>query len=325
MNNKGFSLIELLLSIAVLAIIVLIAVPSINGISDLIKNNQRKNIIENIEIASAKYAFDTGKTLIFVDELVTSGYIGSDDDGNVIDPVNSIRINCFVVEMEKVADYYNAVFVEDKNYDDNGICNLDKLQDENVLINVSVLNNGISVTDTNNWLKGTVYLKASSNSIEIDCEKNKCVWTSSSGKNITGSDEVKIENVNSLLETKYVFQMTVYDNESQQIKRYTSDYINLKIDNEEPTIYKNEIVVTDRFVYTESKNVTIEASDGNGSGIYGYYLGIKGNKTCYNEDLNYTSSKSFTINENGNYLICVKDNLGNISTYDGLNIKYINS
>lgn len=323
MNGKGFTLVELLLSIVVLALIMIIAVPSINGISNNIRERQRNNNIEKIKIAASKYAFDTGKTLIFVDELVTEGYIESDDEeGNVIDPLNNIRMNCYVVEMEKVSDYYKAKFIDGKNYDIDGVCDLNKLQEISSKINVEIINNGVSVSDTSKWLTGKVSLRAYSDTVDIDCAVNKCEWFSSSGANLVGKDQIDIENVSGILSTNYTFQVTVYEDESAEVKRYKTS-VDLKIDNESPIIYENEIQTTNKFIYTSTKKVTIIASDGNGSGIAGYYLAVNNGQTCKSVGLTYQSSNVFEINSNGNYIICVKDNAGNVRSYTGLNISYI--
>ncbi len=323
MKRNGFTLVELLLSIVILGIIMSLAIPSINSISTAMRESQRKNTIKKIEIAASKYAFDTGETIIFVDKLVTEGYIESDDEeGNIDDPINNSRMNCYVVEMEKQSDYYNATLIDGKNYDNNGVCDLSKLNEDNAELSIEIVNNGTTVSNLSNWLKGTVTLKAYSNSLAIDCVTNKCVWSSSGGASLTGSDEITIDNVNGILETKYTFQMTVYDDATSEVKRYKST-VNLKIDNEAPTIYSNELKVTDKFIYTTNKKVTISASDGKGSGIVGYYLALDTNQTCYKNGLTFQTGNSFTINNTGNYLICVKDNAGNISSYSGLNITYI--
>jgi len=322
MDNKGFTLVELLMSLVILSLILLIAVPSYNGISNVVRKNQRENKIKNIEIAASKYAFDTGETIIFVDKLVTEGYIESDDEeGNIEDPLNNVRLNCYVVEMEKESDYYNAIFKDNKNYDNNGVCNLEKLQQDEGEIYIEVLKNGTTI-NTSNWQNGTISLNVYSNSIDIDCINNKCVWTSSSGASITGKDKITLDNITGTLNTIYTFQYTVYDDDSSEIRRYKSS-VNLKIDNEAPTIYENEVSVTNKLIYTNTKSVTISASDDSGSGISGYYLALDNGESCYNEDISYQASKKFIINSNGSYLICVKDNVGNISSYKGLKITYI--
>lgn len=323
MNNKGFTLIELLLTIVVLGIIIAIAVPSYNMITEVIEENQRENIISKIEIAASQYAFDSGETIVFVDKLITEGYMSIDDeDGNIIDPINNTRMNCYIVEMEKTSDYYDATFIDGKNYDNNGVCDLNKLQENSENVSIQILNNSEIVVDSSSWLSGNIVINAYSNTLNIDCVTNKCVWTSSSGANVTGKDSITLNNIKGLLETKYIFQYTVYDNNSSEVKRYNAS-VNLKIDNESPIIYENQIIVTNKFIYTDYKNVTIVASDGNGSGINGYYIG-KNISTCLSNDIVFQEANKIKITENGDYLICVKDSAGNISS-KSLNIKYISS
>ncbi|MBE6156488.1 MAG: prepilin-type N-terminal cleavage/methylation domain-containing protein [Firmicutes bacterium] len=326
MDSKGFTLIELLMSIVVLALIFGIAIPGVNSISSAIRKSQRENLVERIEVAASKYAFDTGKTLIFVDELVEEGYIESDDrEGNIIDPTNNDRMNCYVVEMKKTSEYYNAQFIDKTNYDDNGICDLSKLQEDNASIDILASNSKGTISNVSNWLNGNIdgaiTLQALSDSVDIDCEVNKCVWSSSSGAHIVGSNLIKLDNINATLNTKYTFQITIYDDSSSEVKRYKSS-IDLKIDNEAPIIYENQITVTNKFIYTSSKDVNVVASDRNGSGISGYYLELHNGQLCNSASISFQTSNKFTINDNGTYLICVKDNVGNISA-SSLEISYI--
>lgn len=324
MNTKGFTLVELLLSIVILSLILLIAVPSISNISDAVRKSQRKNTIKNIEIAASKYAFDTGETIIFVDKLVTEGYIESDNDGNIKDPENNERLNCYIIEMEKVSDYYESKFIDGKNYDENGVCNLEKLKQQSSDILIEPQPKGeYDENDKSTWLTGNIMLNAYGLGIDIDCETNKCVWTSTSGANVVGKDAIEVNKVTSTLNTTYTFQYTIYNDVSKEVNRYKQSY-NLRIDNESPIIYENELNVTNKFIYTENKIVTISASDGKGSGIAGYYLAPNNSQTCYNNSISFQTSNKFTVTSNGNYLICVKDKAGNITSYSDLTIKYIN-
>lgn len=319
MNSKGFTLIELLLSIAILGLLGSVAIASYNGITKAIKSNQRENVIKKIEIAASKYAFDTGETIIFVDKLVTEGYIDSDEeDGTINDPVNNERMNCYIVEMEKVNDYYNAKFIDGKDYDENGVCDTSKLNEYSEDVSIFVNGN----TYDNSWLTGNITLTAhtGNTSLVIDCTNNRCVWTSSSGASQSGTPTLTLSNISNTLNTKYTFQYTVYDNNSSDVKRYTAS-VNLKIDNEAPVIYSDEIKVTNRFVYTNAKTITIVASDGKGSGIEGYYIG-KDISTCNSTNITYQTSKYFTVSSNGTYTICVKDKVGNISS-SSVKINYI--
>lgn len=316
MDKKGFTLMELLAVIVILGIIAAIAIPSYNTISSAIKESQKDNLVALIEIKASRYAFDTGKTMIFVDELIKEGYIDSDDEeGNLLNPVDNERLNCYIVEMNKESDHYNATFI-DENYDNDGICDLDKLEERQEEVNIEVQNG----TEVNNWYKGSVTLKALSSTINIDCVNSRCVWTSSGGASYIGVDTIEVNNPIGVLKTTYTFQLTSNTEGDKQIKRY-KDTISLNIDNEAPIIYQDETFVTDRYVYTDSKKVTIYASDGSGSGINGYNLSI-GDVNCNNVALTYKNENSFTVTSNGDYTICVKDNVGNTSK-SKLMINYI--
>lgn len=208
MNNKGFTLIELLVSIVILGLILAISVSSINGISNSIKQSERKNLIARIETAGSKYAFDTGKTAVFVRDLIKDGYIDSEND-TVLDPVDNKSLKCFVVKMEKQGDYYNATFVEDSSYGySNGNCNDTKLNQANNNITIEIYKNGIRTYDLSKRLTGTIKLKAISNSIKIDCARNYCRWVISTGKTAS-SDEIEFTPSSAYSEITGTFTTTV--------------------------------------------------------------------------------------------------------------------
>lgn len=321
MDNKGYTLVELLATIVILGLVLTIATIGINSISKMIRENQRNNVIKKIEIAASKYAFDTGKTIIFVDELITKGYIESDNNsGYLNDPVNNKKLNCYIVEMERESDYYNSKFINNKSYETAEGCDENIINELNESITIEVNSNG---NNEYGWRSGDITLKAISNIVDINCdnENTKCTWSSTTGKNSEGRREITITGITKTLETRYTFQMIKYDELNGEIKKYTES-INLKIDNASPIIYENEISVTDKFIYTDTKDVEIIASDGKGSGISGYYLGT--GVSCYSDSLAWQTSNIYTIDAPGDYIICVKDKIGNISSYTGLNINYIN-
>ena len=314
MNSKGFTLVELLLTITVLALILAIAIPSYNSISRAVRLSQRNNVIKNIEVAASKYAYDTNETIIFVDKLVEEGYIESDEeDGSINDPLNSKkRLNCYIVEMKKEKDYYRAKFIDGNNYDVNGICDDTKLQELHEDVYITVMNNNSIINNTSGWLNGDVSLKAdSNNSVSINCDINKCEWLSSSGVSEDGVN-LDLTYVKSVLQSRYTFQYTVYTKDSSAVKRYTAS-VNLKIDNEIPNIYTDRILISNQYVETTEKVITIAASDGNGSGIAGYYLGAT-STVCNSTNLEYQKNNEFLITKNGTYKICVKDNVGNTNS-----------
>ena len=58
-DKNGFTLLELMAVIIVLAIIIAIAVPAYNGIKTKIDQKNYENKIDLIEVAAAKYSEDT--------------------------------------------------------------------------------------------------------------------------------------------------------------------------------------------------------------------------------------------------------------------------
>lgn len=303
-NKKGFTLIELLASVVLLATILAIAIPSINKIASSIRENHLENKIKNIEIAASKYAFDTNKTLVFVDKLITEGYMNSDDkDGNIFNDTNHSKLNCYIVKMKKVGDHYNATFQDNTSYERNGKCDDSVLTNLNKQIIIQVLQNGVEVKDFDNWLGGSnITLKAVSNDLDVDCAKYNCKWYSSTGHKDDSTET--IVNYNDLpvaAKVEYSFELNKVDENT----RYVSN-INLKIDNEIPVIYKEDTKVN------KENKLVISASDNNGSGIDGYYIEQNGS-FCTTYNSNYKESNIFDINP-GNYLICVKDKVGNIGS-----------
>lgn len=133
MNRKGFTLIELLGVIIILAVIMLIAVPTINGVVGTIKDNmlaEKKNMIEEAAIlygqdirysiinSSKKYNKNgnaTGFSCIskYVYELVPD-YLEKDNDNECLTESSIVKEGCIVdprdsenyLDKEEVIIYY---------------------------------------------------------------------------------------------------------------------------------------------------------------------------------------------------------------------------
>ena len=307
MKKNGFTLVELIAVIVILGLVLSIAYTGVSAFIDRFKERQHDNVIKGIEDAASKYAFDTGETMVFVEKLITEGYYEVDNDASEVkDPKTDENLNCYVVEMTKQSTYYIAKFKSDTKYEKNdGSCDEDKIKTQYANIDIEVYNNGVKVSNPSNWLKGNnITLKATSNSITIDCNNNECNWTSTSGIKKSAVKEITIANAK-LLKSKYIFQYSVYNN--TDIKRYSKS-IDLKIDNEEPIIHLEDTIIYNKNENTPSKDVEIIASDVNGSGIAGYYIGTSSN--C--NSVSYTTNNRISVAANNNYTICVKDKVGNI-------------
>lgn len=103
MNNKGFSLIELLAVIAILAIILLIFTPSITKMIDNFRNDDKTEILKSSAISAAK-------------EYVVDGNVNSKINLSSCSPTTKITINIqdlieekyLEISEDETVDYYNG-------------------------------------------------------------------------------------------------------------------------------------------------------------------------------------------------------------------------
>ncbi len=102
-NNKGFTLVELMAVIVILAILVTIAVPSAISISNKIKKKMYNTKVEMIYSAAKMYGQDNlGKfenitegncNSITVQDLIEGGYVKKDSETDVQDPRDKSPLN----------------------------------------------------------------------------------------------------------------------------------------------------------------------------------------------------------------------------------------
>ena len=129
-KHRGFTLIELMAVIVVLAIIIAIAIPSYSKIKFSIEEKNNQNKQEMIKIAAQKFAEDTNITAVYVKELVDNGYLEADEDGTIYG-LNSkhekININCYVVLSERKNGVFYSEILEKDYKNENGLCDYNKL------------------------------------------------------------------------------------------------------------------------------------------------------------------------------------------------------
>ena len=97
MNKKsGFTIVELLAVIALLGVILTISIISISSISSSIKERQKVNLESELRMAAQKYTADKGITKVYVQTLITEGYIEADnEDKKIINPIDNSELNCY--------------------------------------------------------------------------------------------------------------------------------------------------------------------------------------------------------------------------------------
>lgn len=118
MKNRGFTLVELIAVIAILAVILLLSFGVFNSVQKSILESQYNNLIIDIEAKAEDYARDIGTTdvlYINVEFLITNGYIQADDDNYIYDPRDNSIMNCYKIHIMFSDGQYIADFLEDEN------------------------------------------------------------------------------------------------------------------------------------------------------------------------------------------------------------------
>ena len=318
-NKKGFTIVELLSVIVLLGIIVSIGVLSVSSIRGNILNKQYKNIKKEIELAAEKYYSDTSYATVYVETLITEGYLKADNKSMTItNPKDNTSLNCYLA---KIDDDGNASLVEENKADENGKC-----------IDAGIINGKITIVNnadsekikTNLWYKESLTLKAKLLN-EDSSNKYKYTWKSEKNPNVIKSSDT--ENTFDLSEIYELNGKVINDifyvtaiNKSDNTDVLKSSGTRVKIDGVAPEFISVNVEAENE--WRTQKVVTIDAED-QGSGIDGY---IVSEDDCGNKDFGeYTKIEvknpnkvkiEYTVKKNGTYSICLKDKAGNVRKND---------
>lgn len=295
MKNRGFTLVELIAVIAILAVILLLSLGVFTTVQQSVLDSQYNNLIIDIEAKAEDYARDIGTTDILyinVDFLIKNGYIQADDDNYIYDPRDNSVMNCYKIHIMFADGQYTADFLEDENdLNEDNTCNTKEL----ITGEIDILCNGGKCS--NDWVGNDITLTLSSkDSSEI---LNSTVeWTSLLGTYVIQGpgEEKKLEIIpETVLDT--IYSVTVKINDKVY---YTNK--NIKIDKEGPSLIENTISIG------SNQKLSIDASDLSGSGITGIALA---NGSC--DDVTY-SMEDIPITSSGKYTLCMQDAVGNVSS-----------
>ena len=295
MKNRGFTLVELIAVIAILAVILLLSLGVFTTVQQSVLDSQYNNLIIDIEAKAEDYARDIGTTDILyinVDFLIKNGYIQADDDNYIYDPRDNSIMNCYKIHIMFADGQYTADFLEDENdLNEDNTCNTEEL----ITGEIDILCNGGKCS--NDWVVNDITLTLSGkDSSEI---LNSTVeWTSLLGTYVIQGpgEEKKLEIIpETVLDT--IYSVTVKINDKVY---YTNK--NIKIDKEGPSLIENTISIG------SNQKLSIDASDLSGSGITGIALA---NGSC--NDVTY-SMEDIPITSSGKYTLCMQDAVGNVSS-----------
>ncbi len=301
-KQRGFTIVELLAVIVLLAIITTIAMSGYNAIQKNLKEKAYENLISYIESKAANYATDTGNLLTNVDTLVKEGYIDADDEeGNVYNPITKENLNCHIVNIERDNDNLYG------RYSNEEECETTNLTIKNLNLNIEMYETSDNVTkgnkiENNSWTNKNVILKAVLNEDLKNEPIKNITWQSNIARETTNKDEYLV-SAEQIINTNYTVIVETEGGVSYQAS------VVVKIDKQRPVIYEAQIERENDWV-KEDKKLNISASDGNGSGISGYYVGNE--QDCTKATFIEQESNNYeTALDNGTYYICVKDKAGN--------------
>lgn len=297
MKNRGFTLVELIAVIAILAVILLLSFGVFNSVQKSILESQYNNLIIDIEAKAEDYARDIGTTdvlYINVEFLITNGYIQADDDNYIYDPRNNSIMNCYKIHIMFSDGQYITDFLEDKNdLNEYNTCDTEEL----ITGEIDILCNGGKCSA--DWVSNDLTLTLSGKNAD-ELLNSTVEWTSLLGTYvIQGPGEEKKIKVTPEMVLDTIYSVTVKIGDKAY---YTNK--NIKIDKEGPHLIKNTLSID------ADQKLSIDASDLNGSGITGIALtnGSCDKVTYSMEDIPITSSGKFTL--------CMQDAVGNISSQE---------
>ena len=316
MKNKGFTLVELLAVIAILAIIIGICFAVYIGVQRNILNSQLKNTVSYIEVQAQNYANDTNITVVSVEDLILNGYVEPDDETDIYNPVDKTSLNCYIVRSTYEDGEFNASLVlENENLLDrnkNGTCN--NYEKESVIsIGVDEEGTGNYSSEIKDWYKDDVTLAVlGENKTIFKKDGATYEWRSNYGGITT--DPTVTTTVSEGILSSIPYSVSVrYNENDKNVNAEAQATIN--IDKEAPKIIA--VDVENATEWSKSKTVTIRATDGNGSGLHGIYVGLDLTE-CPENSENYIEIEDETkitqeIKENGTYKVCAIDKVGNVS------------
>ena len=305
-KKNGFTLVELLAVLGILAIILLIGVPVFLNLRDSVLKSERENVISYIENRAADYANDTSITVVSVEDLIKEGYVEPDDETDIYDPVTNESFNCYIVTSVFENGAYESTMSEESiGTSEDGTCNSYESQ---VDLAICKYNDDMSQCDLINndsWFREDVTLGVRYRNGEILNDSAITYdWLGSDGS--TSSEYYISTNTNLISQNTYRVRI-IADNKTSETTQVVS------IDKQAPAVI-SATVYPDSTSWAKEKNVTIELTDYMGSGVAGIYLG---DSSVCNDSLTFNNNLKDNVYTgpigSGTHNVCVIDKVGNIS------------
>lgn len=362
-KNRGFTLVEVIATLTIIAIITVIATVTYNRVKYNIINREYENLKALIESAAIKYTAKTGKPNYFVQELIDEGYLEPDDDNpehpEIPDPRDNHPLNCHLVEvkLDKHGNY--EATLRDKSYMVDGECDPSVPTQYGLTISAKITKTNID------------YLNSTGNGSKLETPSDNIYkninilylsgsrWTNKQ-LDLTANISTNQGNYFELSGAKYIWNRntdnTTYDptfttkvyefyNNYYYLDVYTKDNTHLqgrfmyKYDKQKPVIYELKTRYANPLEenqWKKEKVILIYATDLDGVGIDRIYAGSRpcedllkdptmGIKPTPGSQIHRYTVREETgkDGENGNINLCAVDMLGNLADTGTFNAKKI--
>lgn len=100
MNNKGFTLVEIIAVIAILGILMILVASTANNTLTNARARSYDALMEQIADAAESYAVTSGVRAFYIRELIEEGYIEAENDGILRSPIDNSSLNCYEVHLD---------------------------------------------------------------------------------------------------------------------------------------------------------------------------------------------------------------------------------
>ncbi|MCI8575849.1 MAG: prepilin-type N-terminal cleavage/methylation domain-containing protein [Bacilli bacterium] len=316
MNKKGFTLIEVLATIAILAMLFAIGIPTFFAVSNHVKQKNYEDKKSYVLRKAEQWAMDTGRTVTNISHLIEEGYLDSDNErGDFLNPVNNESMLCDTIRIETINNQVIA------NFTDERYCDYKELEEKSTIIKI-VQKTESGEESQAEWVKDDVILE-----IQFLKDEDKVRYQDYvTSIKWTGNNHVEQVNLNQDFEEKkqFIVHATQFMNIEYEVSvtiRYEEKtyiykaYTQVKIDRQSPIIYKDDVEIEHSDEWQSvAKKVSLISSDYNGSGIYGYVATDYPSCSTNVEDYTPLHRSRFDIFlTQGVHYVCVMDMVGNIS------------
>lgn len=317
MNKKGFTLIEVLATVAILSMLFAIGIPTFILISNHVKEKNYENKRNYALMKAEVWAGDTGRTVTNISHLIEEGYLDADNEnGDYRNPVNNESMLCDTIRIETVNNQMIANFTEEQ------FCDYKELEEQSTIIKIVQKNKEGTEILKDSWVKDDVILEIQFLNDE-EKERYQDYVTNIEWRGNHQKEQIAIHEdfeqkkqlvvqATQFMNVQYEVSVTIrFEEKTYVYKAYTQ----VKIDRQSPIVYEDDINIENRDDWqSEAKKVNIISSDYNGSGVYGYQITNQESCSSKQEEYIKLSNPRFDVSlSQGTHYICVIDAVGNVS------------